>query len=217
MHTQTKTKGNALLWILLLIGIALMITLIYYNRDTLETNGGTITWQTYTNEEFNFSLEYPSNWEIAEYPDHNVTPRFNLYPESNNTSGLPYTHHSGNIAHVSIFPQGVPTEGFFGESSTSSVDFQIETVGARDYILSSGARFATIANASSSPTSWNESGYVFSHVFIEELETECLSEGEVVSQAECDPLFGDVIVRTGSVSQEDRATQVRILESLEFF
>src|SRR3989344_4494329 len=80
----------------------------------------TDAWSTYRNDVYGFEITYPSDWQIAEFPDDPAAPTFNIFPESV-TEKPPFIHHD-DVTQVSIFPQGVPTEGIFGENVPSDVE-----------------------------------------------------------------------------------------------
>lgn len=186
------------------------------NGGEEETGIDTSDWEEYRNEEFGFSIRYPEDWKVAEERDHPVTPRLNIYkPDAEGNP--PYTHHSSGVTHVSIFPQGIPTEGILGDSRESEVNFGVEAEEPRDYILADGAPFATAANFVSPPADWNQSGFIVAKTPIRDPETECLRDGEPLpKEEECRPLTGDRLIRRGSVNKEDRAIQKAILESFRF-
>lgn len=175
-----------------------------------------VAWIPYENEEYGFKIEHPEDWIIGEFPDDMISPKFNIYKKGTDTSGLPFTHHSEAVTHVSIFPEGIPTEGFFGESVETNVDFTVSVENARDFVLTDNIRFATIANMPEGSVKWMPSGFVFAHTRVENMEVTCLRGGESIAADICDPLMGDTVVRSGQINAEDRAIQQQILETLEF-
>ncbi len=204
---------------ILIILIAFLIGFLLgsYLFDTKERNGvDTDNWITYTNEEFGFSLNYPPEWEVLEATDAPIAPIVNFYSPESDTQGLPFIHHSQEAIHVSVFPQGVPTEGIFGEFVESEIEFQVSVLNARDFILSSGEVWATFANVEDSPNSWTESGFIFSGLVINNHKVDCFWGGELISPEQCDPPSGDQIVHHGSINEEDRLIQERMLESFDF-
>lgn len=171
-------------------------------------------WVTYTNEEYGFSIEHPADWVVAEFPDDEISPKFNIYvPETVEADDLPLTHHSEGATHVSIFPQGVPTEGFLGSATESTVDFAPEVEQARDYMTADGTRFATIAFMPEGGPNWQPWGFVFAHVTLENATQTC---EPIDPDMPCDPLTNGTIVRTGSVNEAYRDATVRMLESFRF-
>lgn len=228
---MSTMRGNSRLLFLALIAAVIVCAvffIILFNTDktdldtvpdqatTTETgdeDADQIEWVTYTNEEYGFVIEHPNNWEVSAYPDDPDSPKFNFYPEGTDTSGLPFTHHSENVTHVSVFPHGIPTEGFLGETAETEVDFDVTVAGERDYTLTDGTHFATIAFMPEGGPGWTESGFIFAHVAVENGDTTCVPIDETLP---CDPLSNGTIVRSGEIDEEARAVTVRILESFEF-
>ncbi len=173
-------------------------------------------WVTYTNEQFGFSVRHPREWEVFEAEADPITPKFNIYKPGSETSELPYTHHSPDATHVSIFPQGIPTEGVFGEWQDSTVDFTVPVGDARDYTLSDDTVWATYARVTNAPEPWNESGFLFARVAIKDQTSDCLRDDEHISPEACDPLTGDQLIHHGSIDEDDRAIQEAILASFTF-
>lgn len=180
------------------------------------TDDVSVTWRTYTNETFGFSIEYPSNWRFAEFPDDAIAPTFNFYPAGTDTSKLPFTHHSESVTHVSVFPQGIPTEGFFGETAETEVDFQVSTNNARNFVLADGTPFATMAVVSNGAAGWTDWAFLFAHVVVDEMAVTCMRGGAEVTDDLCDPLAGDTLVRSGKIDAAHRAIEKRMLESFRF-
>lgn len=182
-----------------------------------ENEVGETEWVTYTNETFDFSIDHPHDWTVREFPDEEPgSPKFNIFPESTDTAGLPFTHHSESVTHVSVYPEGIPTEGFFGEATASNVEFAVPVERARDYVLADGARFATFAGLPDGGENWTPAGFIFAHVRVAGVETACLRGDEEIAAEICDPLTGDTLVRRGAVDAELRETEVRMLESFRF-
>lgn len=212
---ETKTTRKLIITSLLAI-VALALGAVWMLpevNDDPSRDVDTSNWSTYKNGDFGFSIKHPSNWEITE-TNHPTGPMINIYPPNETGAELPFTHHSA-VTHVSIFPQGVPTEGVSGEQKETTVDFQVDVNKARDYTLSDGEVFATYANLGTIADGWNDSGFIFSNVTISNLETECFRDGEPVSDEQCDVLTGDMLVRHGTVNSEVRAIQKAMLESFE--
>lgn len=177
--------------------------------STINTNG----WSTYTNEQFGFSLMYPPEWQVYEAPNDPIAPKFNIYKPGSDEQTLPLTHHSPNVTHVSVFPKGIPTEGIFGESETSTVSFSVPTNQARDYLLSDGTHWSTFAGIDTTHPKWNDSGFIFARTNIQDEETTCFRDTEFQEPEQCDPLTGDRIIRHGTINAMDRAIQEAILSS----
>lgn len=184
-------------------------------KNEEQINIDTGDWETYKNEEYGFSIKHPADWKINETTDHPTSVLFNIYRPSEEVGEPPYDHHVSGVAHVSVYPQGIPTEGIFGKYVDTEVDFKEETVEVRDYVLSDGTPFVTQANFSSFPSNWNESGFVFARAPISDLSVEYKRDGEAISEEEFDPEMGDTPIRHGSIDKRTRAIEVAMLGSFE--
>lgn len=205
-------KKKSIIGFLVLV-VAAIGGIYWYTSSTPPADIDVDEWVTYTNNEFGFSLRHPSSWQVHEAPNDLITPKFNIYKPGSDTNDLPYIHHSQNVTHVSVFPQGVPTEGVFGESRGSSINFNVPTINARDYTLSNGSVWATYAGVIGTSDVWNESGFIFAGVPIINHTRDCLRDGVDVPQDQCDPLTGDQVIHHGSINENDRRIQEEILAS----
>lgn len=211
-------KANIVLWVIVLVLLVLGVILaIGLSLPKGNTPPQETEWKTYRNEQFGFALEYPSTWQVEQFPNHTLGPIINIYkPDQVGGESPPFTHFS-EITHVSVYPQGIPTQGLTGQTRPSTLTFQEEITNADDFLLKNGTPFATAANFANPPSSWNESGFIFAHLVIENLEISCLRNGTEIPTVECNVLAGeDVLVRSGSISEEDRAVEERILRSFAF-
>ena len=174
-------------------------------------------WLTYTNETYGFRLEYPSDWRVAEFSD-GAFPAINVYkPETTEGLDLPLIHHS-NATQVSVFPNGVPTEGIIGQSQPSTLTFKPGGALATDFVLADGSRWATYSRFNRAPAGWDQSGFVWGAVKLDDLTIDCLVDGVELPTDQCAPPLPDgaVLLRHANVSRQDRADVERILSSLTF-
>lgn len=171
-------------------------------------------WVSYRNDKLGFELSHPADWEVAEFPDAQIAPMFNVF-KTGQTFQFPLTHHSSAM-HVSVYPEGIPTEGVFGEAKTSAVSFSVIPRQATDFILGDGTPWATFMAPIQNHSEWSPAGFVWGSVAVTGLEIICLQNGREVSENECDPFLGDQIVRRGSVSPADWNTVEKILQSFRF-
>lgn len=209
-----KTTYITIIFILVLGLLAYAILDGTPEPTTPEPNPDTEGSQTYENEELGFSLEYPDGWEVAEDTTPTNEPIISLYRPDEVAGEPPFIHHSEET-HVSVYPQGIPTEGYSGEQVTSTVNFTAPINRADDYVLSDGTAFATYANVEALPDGWNESGFLFAHTAIDNLQTECYRDEEEIPMEQCDVLMGDTLVRHGEIDETVRTQQVRMLESFQ--
>ena len=189
------------------------------DTDTADTRGEIDTneeWQKYRNETLGIGLQYPTNWKVFE-GDLFGTPIVNIYKKSE-IKIPPFTHHS-EVTQVSFFPNGVPTEGVWGEVATSAVLVNEDISQAIDFILEDKKPWATFLSFVSPPKSWQPYGFVWAEVSIDNLAMRCvLDDGREASQEECLEIpspAGD-LVRVGNIDDVDRETELRIISSLKF-
>ena len=92
-------------------------------------------WVTYTNNQYDFTLSHPPDWEVAEFTSGLVL-GINIYKPDVSTTTLsqPLIHHD-NATFVGIFPDGIGTEGILGQTRNSSINFREDTTQAFDYVL----------------------------------------------------------------------------------
>lgn len=207
-----------ILLVLSLAGAGVYLFINHYDASPEEKGAeefDTSDWETYRNVQFGFTIQYPPEWAVMEAPGDQIAPKFNIYKPEDVRSELPLTHHSEGT-HVSIFPEGIPTEGVFGESLPSTIEFVVATENARDYVLVDGSVWATVVNLRNSPESWRESGFIFAGLLIGNHEIECYRSGEMISDEQCDPLTGDQLVHLGEVSERDRRIQVEMIKSFRY-
>jgi hypothetical protein len=177
--------------------------------DTLDTSG----WKTYRNEAFQFEIKYPPEWEMAAFPDSDIAPVFNFYKPPTSVQP-PFTHHH-TVVQVSVFPHGLPTEGVFGMSTPTVLALSPGWRG-NDFLLDDSSVWASMIAFEDVPDSWNEAGFLWMRADVANLEIKCLRNGREIPEQECDPMFGDEIVREGIVDEETRAIEEAILSTFMF-
>ncbi|MFW5871974.1 MAG: Gmad2 immunoglobulin-like domain-containing protein [bacterium] len=214
--------------ILVLILVVLLVSLwfLFENQNNEKRNedgngrSDAVEKIQYEDSDYSFSLEYPETWQEF-ISDEEITPKFNFYPNNDdlNSEELPFDHFV-NETHVSVYPEGIPTEGIFGQSISveeSGIEFPYELkADSKVYVLENGEPFAIYLKPLESPDNWNSSGFVFARVKVDNLETTCKRDGQVISEQEgCDPLvLGDQIIRNGDI---DTKLWVDVVETVESF
>lgn len=184
--------------------------------ETVDASPGEVDWRTYTSDTYGFSIEYPAHWRVS-VADEAREPKINFYPPGSDTTKLPYTHHTEGVSHVSIFPKGIATEGFFGQAQESTVGFGVPVERASDFVLKDGTPFATLAFLNGEGhTGWGAAGFLFANTEIVDGTTTCMRGDTTIAIAACDPLTGDMLVRTGNVTESIRDIEVHMLESFRF-
>ncbi len=169
---------------------------------------------TYTNEEYDFSVEVPVGWIVKEGMI-GLAPAINIFPEGQEHSSM-YDHFA-NRTHVSVYPQGIPTEGLFAQTRPIDVSIKADvSTQSRSYMLGNGDIFARYFLFNQSPEGWNESGFVWSRVRVSNQQELCQQGDEMVSVEQCDPFFGDEIVVQGEVDPSIDTQVQEILKTFQF-
>lgn len=171
-------------------------------------------WIEYTNEEYGFRMQYPPSWAVKEgfvVSD----PVISFYPKTERLEP-PYSHHS-EATHVSVYPQGVATEGVFGQFNESKInDLQTK----KEFYLSDGSVWALMVNFDDSiedKENWKAWGFIWGGQKVQNIEYSCLKGGSIDAPIDnCDPFTGDEIVRVGEINQDLKNTIDRVMASFEF-
>ncbi len=177
-------------------------------------------WQTYTSNDYHFSVRYPEGWAVEERYASD-TPSFMLYDArgiavgTSSSATVPKAELAGSV--VSIFPKG-PRIITAGETvSASKTILRIGGASARDLVLEGTAQpWATIVDFEARPTSWNDEGTIFTRAPIVEEEVEYRRGADVITQDLYDPTNGDTVRRLGFVDPSTRALTENILLSFKF-
>jgi hypothetical protein len=173
-----------------------------------------VKWATYTSTKYGFQIDYPETWTVFE--DTKV-PGINIYKKSDTKPD--YLSHHSNFTHVSIYPQGIGTEGVLGQTASSSVTFSALPRQSYDFLLKDGKKWASMASFINSPSSWQPWGYIWAGIKIDNLKLECIRDGKVIMNDVCEigpESINDQTVRSGSIDTDDRKTEEQILASFKF-
>jgi hypothetical protein len=179
-------------------------------------SGQDINWKNFGNEEFSFSLKYPADWKMK-FEESEIAPKFTFYPPSEESENPPFDHFK-NATHVSVYPEGIPTEGLLGETEELAINLDKNISSeSKSYVLENGDKFARYIKFNQVPDSWGESGFVWSRIKVENLTSKCLRGDQEIDQSECDPLLNeDKIVRSGSINKELWQIEEEIVKSFQF-
>lgn len=210
--------------LLIIVLLAIAAFLYVFSKNTNEATPlvetqDEIQWVTYRNDGFGFEIEHPVNWQVSSSTSSTTEPIINIYPIEE-TVEPPFIHHH-DVPNVSIFPQGVPTEGIIGEMGTTSISFTESIKTGFDFILKNGDRWSTYVTFTNPGTNWEPWGFVWARAPVADLQQICMVGTEVVPMEEC-PLFSDAgdvavqVVREGSVDKELRAIEEEILSTFRF-
>ncbi len=174
-------------------------------------------WNTYVNNTYGFTMEYPDGWMVATGTLRTGDPVITFTPATQITAtSSPVYSHQDVANHVSVYPQGVATEGIASKSKPSEVVLPLSYATTLDYTLTSNRPWATKVSFSAFPTSWNESGFVFARAVVEEEKLTYMRGDTEIEQYEFDAMTGDLIARTGLIDVNIRNLEEEMLETFQF-
>ena len=212
-------KKNILTLVVLVVVIG---GLFFVLKNKKVDEGGSpidTSWVTYTNDEYDFSINHPKDWTVEVQTG--SEPKINIFPVSQ-TDPRPYTHHS-NVTHVSIFPNGIGTEGVNVDSTTTSVVLLQKTAFGLDMVLGDGTRWATLFTGFiNPPIKFNSYGFIWAGVKIQNLEAHCIdidgSERVLGPEDVCETLDREPerLVYRGTIDEAMRNIEIKMLESFKF-
>lgn len=216
MIIKTFSKKN-----IIVLGIVVLIVLLVatlYKVFSENQNFGTVlqksdSWNTYKNEKYGFSIEYPRGWKVAEDFSGNE-PKINIY-KVEFKSTPPYDHFS-DVSNVSIFPHGLSLEGVIGQSRQSTIKFNYELEDSLDYLTKNGDVWASYINLKEEPNSeWKDWGFIWVKNKIVDPVYSCSRNGADVKIEECNPYNGDEFERNGVINSEIQKIQEKIIASFK--
>lgn len=215
MKKLKKLNKKTLIFVCFII---LGIIIILFGIESLDTGSikGEVeiseinpTFNTYTNLEYGFKIDFPSDWKIYENFE-DVSPTINIYLPKEDVS--PPFDHFADINNVSIFPKGLQTEAVIGQHQDSELDLDISIGESRDYLLEDGTIWASYINPDLEDP-WKPWGFIWTRNIINNVEYKCLRESQQVELDTCNPFQGDEFVRSGDIDQEVRETAEEIVNS----
>ncbi len=175
-----------------------------------------IKWTTYTSDKYSFQIDVPETWQVEV---NERIPGVHVYKKSDAAVLPEYLTHHSPFTHVSIYPDGIGTEGIQGQTASSTIKFNGEVRQAFDYVLKDGKRWATMVSFKNAPNTWEPWGYVWAGVTLENGKTVCVENGKEISQSNCEigvEYENAETVWSGSFSVEDRNVQELIMASFRY-
>ena len=112
----------------------------------------------------------------------------------------------------------MPTEGIIGQSQPSMLAFKPDGALATDFVLADGSRWATHVRFNQTPAGWDQSGFVWGGVKLDELTIDCLVDGVELPTDQCSPPLPDgaVLLRHARIDNQDQNIVEGILSSCTF-
>ncbi|MSU54891.1 MAG: hypothetical protein EXS48_03635 [Candidatus Staskawiczbacteria bacterium] len=168
-----------------------------------ETNNIMSDWKTYSSAEYGFEIKYPPEWKF----DANAQgePRFSFYKEG----VAPLMGGHANVTQVSIFPKGLGTEGPAGENRTVDKDLMGASEKAiYEYYLTNNQPRGYDINYNNPPQNWNEAGFVWAGVKVENMTTEQISPPDGIGYPKTKI--------SGNINSEDLSMILQILSTFKF-
>ncbi|MDP3795122.1 MAG: hypothetical protein Q8R13_04330 [bacterium] len=166
-------------------------------------------WKTYRDPTYNFELRHPPLWNVTVTTT--VEPVINIYRRGN----PPLTHHT-NETQVSIFPNGLGTEGPAGRSrevEERDITREDEAHAVEFFLENNGRPWGHFISFTNPPASWGDFGFVWASAKIQNPQLRCRDPQKTLEQ--CDP-FGDGLDVSGTVDPEEYATIGSILATFAF-
>ena len=176
-------------------------------------------WEVYKNSEYGFKLKYPYDWNMMENLDDPIGPAISFYIKPAGVPVSDFLDHFANINHVSVYPDGIPTEGVVGETEEVSLTFNSSlSDSSKLYLLEDENPFAAYLQFKNSPEAWKDPGFAWARLQVDNLEEKCLRDSQEISMDQCDPFANDdMIVRKGSVDKDIWEKQKAIIRSIKIF
>lgn len=175
-------------------------------------------WNTYTNDRFAVTLQYPSHWHVSTTTTATggLVPLITVYPRELQGDDPPPYYIVDNVTHVSLYPHGVPTERLRAPRADTSVAPGDDFNRIRALLKATSSPFAFEAAATSYPQSWQPWGFAFARVKLDGMAIYCVSGADAV-RGDCTPYpENHNIHRSGALDIHVRRTAVRILQSVRF-
>ncbi|MDQ3014401.1 MAG: GerMN domain-containing protein [bacterium] len=220
MNNTNNSTTKVLISIAALVVIVLLVGIIVWGvkdrqglLDPNETPGAQV-WQTYTNEKYGVTFQYPDTWQVS--VDEQI-PGIHVFKKG--TTKPTYLTHHNVFTHVSLYPKGIGTEGVYGQTKPSTVSFKASAKQPVDYILKDGTRWGTMVSFNSTPASWESFGFVWAGTEVQNHTVQCIQNGKVIREDVCEigvEFETAETVHSGTINVQDRNTQEQILASIQF-
>lgn len=200
-------------------------------QDSTETPAGHeesgFTWSLYQNEHYHFQMEAPASWQTFLTKKSDAFTILNYYHNPQNIDiDLPIAIHvDAAVSHVSFYPEGYGTELPFSRRKTFDkmnaeppVGFPVDTDESLAFMLENGETWGYLLRPAASVENWEDSGFLFAQIAIQDFETRCFDEEtrNPLPPEECDPMTGDSMAYRGNIDKQAKTAVFHILKTLEF-
>lgn len=191
-------------------------------------SGNSYSMEPYVNKNYNFETKWLSEWRITETPPRQSLKAVNLYsPALESELELPLTVHArASVTHLSAYPEGwgtgLPAGGRLKAREYQGnlpVAFTYDPESSYIFLLDTGEPWAYLIRPAQPPQSWGDNGYLFAQIGLEDYASQCFDgdTGEPKPDADCDPMAGDRVVRSGQLKEPDRTVIRQALQEWAFF
>ena len=180
--------------------------------------------ETYTNEKFGLSFDYPKGYEVYEGTLPGDVPVLNVYKAE--AAKPPLAIHEDNQPnYISFLPEGYGVDGPGGTRKTLQeweeeppFSFSVDPVNSTVYLLEDGTPWAFYLQFENPPQAWNKYGGIFVHYAVHDFKTKCFDKEnrKLISSKDCDPMAGDDLKFYGKVPSEEKESLNQVLKSLNF-
>lgn len=212
-----------LAWIILIISSALIFFYFYTKGENLniveetEQYQDEENWKIYSNKLYNFEIKFPTSWHL--YEDFSTNnPIINIYPQE--PGAVPPLTHLSKNPHVSIYPNGLAMEGVVGDhrmvDDRNKLFPNVITSKLTEFTMDNDQVWAITTQFIETPSTWNEWGYLWARMDIDNFEETCTRGDSELSEYDCNIFEGDEIIRSGEINYTSELLIVDILKSFKF-
>lgn len=213
-------KNRNILYSIIVIILIIACGFLFYRFEVKKfphTNGQGTSTLTYVSKQYGFKVDYPSDWSVTENTD---LPAISIHKKTDPV-GTSYGIHASSTS-VTIYPQGLGTEGPQGQSKQSEINFLGATTTLTDMFLKDGYLWAELIPVKNGPTAkgWNQYALIWAGLEVKDLKVTCITKDGSEKPADaCDmgvEFIGSQFVRSGTSNQADGPILEKIVRSITF-